>query len=245
MSSSRAEAASSFTESSRLRAISGTRTLSSNCPWVPATLIAASLPITWSPTWITTSQITGLTLPGMIDDPFCSSGRRISARPARGPEPISARSLAILIIETATTFNAPDSSTRASRLPWASNGSAGALDLETGLLGQEPAHPAGELGMGVEAGARGGAAERDLADPRQRPADPVGAEPDLSREAGELLPEGDRHGVHQVGAARLHMPRELVGLRRKGVGERVERGQQTGGDLAERGQVDRRREDVV
>ena len=93
---------------------------------MPAIAIAASLPITWSPTWITTSGITGLTLPGMIEEPFCSSGRRISARPARGPEPISARSLAILIIETATTFSAPESSTSASRLACASKGSSGA-----------------------------------------------------------------------------------------------------------------------
>ncbi len=39
------------------------------------TVIAVSLPITWAETWMTTSGITGLTLPGMIDEPFCSSGR--------------------------------------------------------------------------------------------------------------------------------------------------------------------------
>ena len=115
----------SLIESSRLRAISGTRTFSSNWPCEPAIVIAASLPTTWSPTWMTTSGITGLTLPGMIDEPFWSSGRRISASPARGPEPISARSFAILISEIATTFRAPESSTSASRLPCASNGSAG------------------------------------------------------------------------------------------------------------------------
>ena len=119
-------AASSLIESSRLRAISGTRTLSSNWPCEPPRAIAASLPITWSPTWIATSQITGLTLPGMIEDPFWSSGSRISARPARGPEPISARSPQILISETAITLSAPESSTSASRLPFASNGSSGA-----------------------------------------------------------------------------------------------------------------------
>ena len=89
-------------------------------------MIAASFPITWSPTWFTTSGMTGFTLPGMIDEPFCSSGRRSSERPARGPEPISARSLAILIIETATTLSAPESSTSESRLAWASKGSRGA-----------------------------------------------------------------------------------------------------------------------
>src|SRR3712207_6852223 len=43
-------------------------------------------------TWSTTSGSTGLTLPGMMLEPFWSSGRKISPIPARGPEPISARS---------------------------------------------------------------------------------------------------------------------------------------------------------
>ena len=116
----------SWIDCSRLRAISGIRTLSSNWPWRPPTVIAVSLPITCAPTCSTTSGITGLTLPGMIEEPFCSSGRNSSPIPARGPEPISARSPAILVSETATTFSAPDSSTSASRLPCASNGSSGA-----------------------------------------------------------------------------------------------------------------------
>src|SRR5919108_3605428 len=69
---------------SRLRAISGMRTLSSNCPWSPPTVIAVSLPITWALTWSTTSGSTGFTFPGMIDEPFWSSGSRISPIPARG-----------------------------------------------------------------------------------------------------------------------------------------------------------------
>ena len=89
-------------------------------------MIAVSLPITCAETWSTTSGITGLTLPGMIEEPFCSSGRNSSPMPARGPEPISARSLAIFVSETAMTFSAPESSTSASRLPCASNGSSGA-----------------------------------------------------------------------------------------------------------------------
>ena len=122
--------------------------------------------------------------------------------PARGPEPISARSLAILVSETAMTFSAPDSSTSASRLPCASNGSSGGADLEPGRLGQLRAHRGGELRVGVEPGAGRGAAERDLRDLRQRVADPPGAEPHLRRVAAELLAERDRHRVHQVGAAR-------------------------------------------
>ena len=68
-------------ESSRLRAISGTKTFSSKWPCMPPIAIAASLPITCAATCVTTSGMTGLTLPGMIEEPFWSSGRKISARP--------------------------------------------------------------------------------------------------------------------------------------------------------------------
>ena len=116
---------SSLIWSSTLRAINGTRTFSSKLPCVPATVTAASLPITCAQTIDTTSGMTGFTLPGMIELPFCSSGRNSSARPARGPEPIHAMSFAILVSETASTFSIADSSTRASRLPCASKACSG------------------------------------------------------------------------------------------------------------------------
>ena len=85
-------------DSSRLRAITGTNTLSSKLPCEPAERdrrrrcrSPARRPGS------TTSGITGLTLPGMIDEPGCRSGMRISARPVRGPLAIQRRSLAILI----------------------------------------------------------------------------------------------------------------------------------------------------
>ena len=49
------------------------------------------------------------------------SGRLISPRPERGPEPRKRRSLAILLRETATTFMQPEASTRASCAARASN----------------------------------------------------------------------------------------------------------------------------
>src|SRR6266851_7356735 len=61
-------------EPSRLRAITGIMTFSSKFPADPPNATAVSLPITWAQTWPTASQITGLTLPGMIDDPGCRSG---------------------------------------------------------------------------------------------------------------------------------------------------------------------------
>jgi hypothetical protein len=88
-------------------------------------VIAVSFPITWADTWHTTSGITGLTLPGMIELPFCSSGMKISASPARGPEPIQRRSFAIFVSDTARPFSAADASTSPSRFACASNGSAG------------------------------------------------------------------------------------------------------------------------
>jgi hypothetical protein len=52
--------------------------------------------MTWAQTIIVASQITGLTLPGMIDEPGCRSGMWISARPVEGPEDSQRMSLAIL-----------------------------------------------------------------------------------------------------------------------------------------------------
>ncbi len=88
-------------DSSRLRAITGSMTFSSKLPDAPAKPIAASLPMTCAQTMHSASGITGLTFPGMIEDPGCRSGRAISPRPARGPEPIQRRSLLILYSDTA------------------------------------------------------------------------------------------------------------------------------------------------
>ena len=142
-------------------------------------------------------------------------------------------------------MSAPESSTRASRFACASKRSAGAEIWKPALLREQPADALGELGVGVDPGPGRGAAERDLTDPPERVADAVGAEPDLGGEAAELLAERDRDRVHQVGAPRLHVVGELVGLGGERRREAVERRQQVVGDLAERRQVDGGREDVV
>ena len=86
-----------------------------------------------------------------------------------GRSPSSARSFAIFVSETATVLSAPDASTSASRAACASNGSAGAADRRgRSRRTRSVAHPRGELGVGVEPGPDGGAAERDLADAAQR-----------------------------------------------------------------------------
>ena len=100
--------------------MTGIATLSSNEPDAPAQATVASLPMTRAQTMSTASGITGLTLPGMIEDPGCRSGMRSSPRPVFGPEPIQRRSLQILVRLTAMTRRAPEASTSPSRAPWAS-----------------------------------------------------------------------------------------------------------------------------
>ncbi len=100
--------------------MTGSITFSSKLPAAPPNATAASLPTTWATTWQTASGTTGLTLPGMIDEPGCKSGRWISESPQRGPEDIQRKSFEILYSETAMVRTTPDASTRASRAPCAS-----------------------------------------------------------------------------------------------------------------------------
>ena len=51
-----------------------------------------------------TSGITGFTLPGMMEEPFCMGGRLISSKPHLGPEDIRRRSFAIFEQEIAQVF---------------------------------------------------------------------------------------------------------------------------------------------
>jgi hypothetical protein len=96
----------------------------------------------------------------------------------------------------------------------------------------------------VEAGAVGGAAERDLAEPRQRVRTRAMPCAHLRRVAGELLAERDRDGVHQVRAPGLDDVVELVGLRSSDAASA--RAPAAGRcELVERGEVHGGREDVV
>ena len=177
-------------------------------------MTAVSFPITWAATWSTTSGITGLTFPGMIDEPFCSSGSRSSTSPVRGPEPISTRSWAIFVRDTATPFSAPCNSTRPSRLPWASKASRGA-DAES----QPLTHLLRELRVGVQPGPGRGPAQRNLDGTLERVLDAVVSELYLRRVAPELLAERHGHGIHHVGATGLDELGELVGLARERGGQ--------------------------
>ena len=93
------------------KVITGSITLSCSCPADAASVTVRSRPITRKPVWLTTSGITGLTLPGMIDEPGCICGRLISLKPQRGPEASSRMSLQILVSLAEVRLSTPDSST--------------------------------------------------------------------------------------------------------------------------------------
>ncbi len=122
-------------------------------------------------------------------------------------------SLATFVSETASVLSAPEASTMPSRAACASNGLAGAEMTRPVSFDSRSRYARRELRMGVEPGADGGAAERDLAEPRQRVLHALGALADLRGVAGELLAERHGHGVHPVRAAGLDHVVELAGLR--------------------------------
>ena len=195
--------------------MTGIMTLSSKFPAAPPNATAASLPMTCVQTWQTASQMTGLTLPGMIDEPGCRSGILISPSPVRGPEPISRRSLQILYRLTAIVRG--HAACRDQAVP-----RAGCLEM-VGRLGERQPHVAGqvaddggrEAGGRVQAGADRGAAERQLADVRQHIASALPTVPDGRRVTAELLAERNRRRVHQVRPAALHHVAELRCLQRR------------------------------
>src|SRR5699024_1669147 len=94
----------------KLNVNTGSMTFSSNCPASDAIEIVWSFPTTWNATWFTTSQITGLIFPGIIDEPGCLAGKLISPNPALGPEDIKRKSLAIFDMFSIQIFSAEDTS---------------------------------------------------------------------------------------------------------------------------------------
>src|SRR5699024_12173753 len=89
-------------------AMIGSKTLSCSCPASTAMDTVTSAPATEYATWETDSGMTGLTLPGMIDDPAWRAGRLISPRPACGPEASRRRALALFALLGALRSRRPD-----------------------------------------------------------------------------------------------------------------------------------------
>ena len=105
--------------------------------------------------------------------------------------------------------------------------------------------PPRELRVRIDPGADGGPSDREFREGRPAGRDTSDSVVNLGLVAGELLPEADRGGVHQVGASRFHDRIELLRLLRQALFEFAEGGQQVVVDLHEGRDVDRGRDHVV
>ena len=190
--------------------------------------MATSLPITWAQTMVSASHWVGLTLPGMIELPGSLAGRSSSPRPQRGPEPSRRTSLAIFIRRAGERPQRAAGVRRRRRgrrgpRSWLRRGDEG----EAGHLGDGCHRQLAETGVGVEPGADRGAAQGELVEAGERGARPGACRLDLARPAADLLTEGQRDRVHEVGAADLdHRRPSSSALARERRGEAVERGQE-------------------
>ena len=122
---------------------------------------------------------------------------------------------------------------------------AGLGQRQAGVGGEQFDDALREAGRGVDAGADGGAAERNFGDAGEGGVDALDAVADLRGVAAELLAQGHRGGVHQVRAAGLHDVLELDGLALQRLGQVAEGRDQVVDQGGRGGDVDRRGEDVV
>ncbi|KAI3478944.1 hypothetical protein L1887_59065 [Cichorium endivia] len=121
----------------------------------------------------------------------------------------------------------------------------GGLKGEAGDVGDLGGDLLVKANVGVEAGADGGAALGELREARQDGLDAEDGVVDLLDVAGELLAEGERRGVLEVGASDLDDVVELGALLVEGGAEVLEGGDEVVGDLGDRGDVHGGGEGVV
>ena len=237
-------------DSSRLRAITGRYTLSSKLPWLPANATAASLPITCAAHLGDRLGHDRVDLAGH-DRRARAAGRGCGSRPGRcaGPMPIQRMSLAILMSDDGDGAAAGrDISTSASRAPcaakWSGASTSGRSMSSASRLMTLRAKVFGAL-MPVPTAVPPSGSSPDA---RQRVARCARSPSlDLRGVAAELLAEGHRRGVHEVGAARLHdrsEPLRAPAAQRRARGARA-RGAAARSIDAHDGEVDGRREHVV
>ena len=102
---------------------------------------------------------------------------------------------------------------------------------QAGRFGDGRGHPLGEVWMRVQAGAHGGAAERQLVQVLDREGEAAQVRVQLGHPAAGFLTEGERYGVHEVGPADLDDARPGLGLGR----QRIAQGSDGRNDLVDDG----------
>ena len=171
--------------------------------------IAWSLAITSMAAWVTASGMTGLTLPGMIEEPAWRAGRRISPRPASGPRDSSRRSLAIFSRLRAQALRMPLTSTKTSAFCVASTRFSARARPRPVMLAQVLDDAEDVLPRGAEAGADGRAAEVHHAQPLLALVDAPAVAAEGLGVGAHLAAERGQHGVLQLRAADLDDVGEL------------------------------------
>ena len=214
--------------------ISGRKTFSSKLPCAPPMLIATSLPNTWQQTIVIASRLRRVHL-ARHDRAARLVLRESRARRCRCAGPLASQrtSLAIFMSDAASVFSAPCACT-----------SAVVRGQRLELVGrrderQRPSACASsrrdaraELRMRVQPGADRGAAERQLAQVRQRCVDVREAVVELRHVAGELLAQRERRRVLQVRAPDLDDVGERRRLRVQRVAQRLQGRQRASRSIA-------------
>src|SRR5690625_4663436 len=122
---------------------------------------------------------------------------------------------------------------------------AGLAERKAGVGDDLGDDPAGETLGGVDAGTDRGTAQGQLGHARHDGLEALDTVAHLSGEAGELLAEGDRGGVHEVGTAALDHGGELARLAVEGAFQVPQSRDQVVGHGGRGGDVDGGGEDVV
>ena len=189
----------------------------------------------------TISAIDGFTLPGMMLEPGCTSGRRISASPVRGPEASSRMSLAIL--PGVGAQRGRDRGGVAHGLHQL-NAVRALAQLQSGQLLEVLDHQLRVAGLGVEPGAHGGPADPEVAQVVGGTGQAGAVALDGVAVGGEFLAEADRGRILEVGAAGLEHVVERFGSSAERGAQAVE-GRQQIGQQAQRAEPDGRGDHVV
>src|SRR5690606_14121072 len=191
----------------RLKAMTGSNTLSWSWPASAAIVTVRSLPTTWWQTWVTTSGMTGFTLPGMMLEPGCMGGNEISPRPA---------GRALVVADLGELGRDPLEHAREldehARVRRGLDEVGAGDERQAGDLRQAITDQRRVARVGVDARADGGGAQVDLAKEAGRLAQPFDVFTQRDAEGAELLAERHRHGVLELGPADLDDVGELVRL---------------------------------
>ena len=148
--------------------------------------------------------MTGLILPGIIDDPGWSAGSTISAKARLGSAVHQPQVVGDLHQANRVGFQLPAQLDRGVHSSLRRKVIGGFHKRQPGRSRQTIGHVGSEVGMRIEAGAYCCTAYRQLRQSRQRGVDPASRVADLRGPPADFLAQAHRRRIHQVGAPGFH-----------------------------------------